>query len=246
MLTDNSSGFINYSGGNSISTGATPVSQGSSNVWSFLGSTGLGYSNDPSGDTWRGFGADWFNAPDIADEDWKRGEQSAQNEWIRGLLSSEYANQFTAAQAQLDRFFNSEEAAKSRDWQSNEAAISREFNSSEAQKQRDFERFMAETQYQRAIADLKAAGLNPILAFANSNAVPSGATASSSVPSGATASSSGSHLGAVGSSGRNNGNRGIVADTAAFLEFIGSIIATAAGFYGSLKGLPVKVSGFGR
>lgn len=53
------------------------------------------------------------------------------------------------------------------------------FSASEAQKNRDWQEHMANTQYQRAMADMKAAGLNPILAANPSGAsVGSGAMAS--------------------------------------------------------------------
>lgn len=48
----------------------------------------------------------------------------------------------------------------------------------EAQKNRDWQEMMANTQYQRAMADMKKAGLNPILAYQQGgNAVPSGSSA---------------------------------------------------------------------
>lgn len=59
----------------------------------------------------------------------------------------------------------------------------RAFNAQEAQKQRDFEKMMSNTQYQRAVADIKAAGLNPWLAVQNSGMAgntPTGSSASSS------------------------------------------------------------------
>lgn len=114
-------------------------------------SAAFDYNAEPVGDTWRGIGADWFNASGVAEEDWLRQNQLDLYAFERDMYQMEKANEFSAA---------------------------------EAQKQRDFQERMSNTAYQRAMEDMKAAGLNPVLAYQQGGAsTPSGASASSSSPS---------------------------------------------------------------
>lgn len=89
--------------------------------------------------------------------------------------------------AQANNAWSASQAQIQRDWQVEQNQKAMDFNSAEAAKNRDWQKYMSNSAHQREIADLKAAGLNPVLSAMGGNgaAVTSGATASGVTSAGA-------------------------------------------------------------
>ena len=119
---------------------------------------------------------------DMTQTGWGSAAFGGKTDKAASVAQAMYANQFSADEAQKARQFSSQEALLARLFSQNEAAISREFNSAEAQKNRDYQTLMSNTQYKRAMKDMRNAGLNPALMYAKggmSAGTPTGAVASS-------------------------------------------------------------------
>lgn len=177
------------------------ISVGTSNSPMLLGNSNQQQLQPAVGNTYRGIGADWFNAGNIAKEDFLRQQQS-------DLL----AHQRDLEKLGIQNDFNASEAEKGR-----------EFESSEALKAYERQRELRRTAYQDTVEDLKAAGLNPLLALgqgANSSAMTPSASGSSA--------SSGS-----GNSSRGSSVVGRVAQTSELISFAATLAKIGAGLYSS-------------
>lgn len=134
---------------------------------------------------------------------------------------------FNSAEAAINRDYNTQMWEEQKNFNSAEAAKNREFQASEAEKTRQWQEHLANTSYQRAVEDLKKAGLNPILAYMNGATTPSGATASGSSASASLASGSA----ASGSNYTGQGNN--MSESLAILGALGALIGDGVSALGA-------------
>lgn len=210
--------------GSSLTPGASNITSGPGVFSSALGATSSALQKDMQ-NMYNGYAAGAAYANQAS-------AQAQKNQYLmnKEFMDLQNAQQEKLLEAQMD--FSTQSAERANQFAEAMWNKTAEYNAAQAQIQRDWDEKMASTAYQRTMADMKAAGLNPILAYMNgASSFGSGASASMGSASSAMANTPGASA-ASGSVGNYTGQGFQVNDT---LAIIGGVVGIITDLLNSAK-----------
>lgn len=166
----------------------------------------------------------------------KVSEQAQQRQYEMNLQMMREANALQASMFAQSMAFNSQQSDlawersqqnwnQTANYNAQQNLLAQQYNTSEAEKQRQWQEHMSNTSYQRAMEDMRKAGLNPMLAFMQGGA--STPVGSSGSISGASMSNLSAQKGSVGSGSAHAGSvssfSGALENTSNMLATVGAI-----------------------
>ena len=167
------------------------------------------------------------------------------NQYEFNAAQAAAANDYTSAMWDKTAAWNEAMWQKQADWNEMMWGKQAEFNRVEAQKNRDWQTEMSNTAYQRTAADMKAAGINPVLAYGATPIMGSGAQANVGGAS-VSGASMGSASGAMASGGLLGANQASESSYSGQMEYMGGMLGLLSAAISGISSAMGAMGGMGK